>query len=200
MAPKPAESTEFGGFWHGQNPELRDSGIDKSAIYRIGYAPWPRGTDFSLPRGLRGTHHLKPPQRTGWNSGDNPLNDELLSSDGLIRRLKKGSPILLEKETIRLPRFTEIREVESGDIGGSAGETIVLARSRTATWALLPWPKKTGFALKDAKGFLSMLGVLQQQNPAKPVKGYVLAFGPVKDDGAKLLEQEGHLASVIAEV
>ena len=127
------------------------------------------------------------------------MNDELLSSDGIIRRLKKGSPIVTEKETIHLPRFTEIWEIESGDVGRSAGETIVMARSRTATWALLPWPKKTGFALKDAKGFLSMLGVLQQQNPAKPVKGYVLTSGPVKDDGAKLLEQEGHLASVVAE-
>ena len=127
------------------------------------------------------------------------MNDELLCSDGLIRRLKKGSPIVLEKETIRLPRFTEIKEIEPEDVGGEAPEPIVLARSRTATWALLPWPKKTGFALKDAKGFLSMLGVLQQQNPAKPVKGYVLAQGPVKDAGAKLLEKEGHLASMVAE-
>lgn len=127
------------------------------------------------------------------------MNDELLSSDGLIRRLKKGAPIVLKKETIRLPRFTEIREIEPSEIGGTGREPLILARSRTATWALLPWPNKTGFALKDAKGFLSMLGVLQQQHPSRTIKGYVLASGPVKDDGAKLLEQEGHLASMVAE-
>jgi len=44
-----------------------------------------------------------------------------------------------------------------------------------------------------------MVGVLQQQNPQKPVKGYVLARGSVEDDGAALLEKQGHLASTIAE-
>ena len=124
---------------------------------------------------------------------------ELMDSEGLIRRLKKGSPIVLEKETIRLPRFTEIKEVEPSDIGGKGKDPLVVARSRTATWALLPWPKKSGFSAKDAAGFLQMVGVLQQQNPQKPVKGYVLAQGPVKDDGAALLEKEGHLASTVAE-
>ena len=124
---------------------------------------------------------------------------ELMHSEGLIRRLKKGSPILLEKETIRLPRFTEIKEVEPTDIGGKGKEPIVVARSRTATWALLPWPKKSGFNAKDADAFLKMVGVLQQQNPQKPIKGYVLVQGAVKDDGAALLEKQGHLARTIAE-
>jgi hypothetical protein len=124
---------------------------------------------------------------------------ELLYSEGLIRRLKKGSPLLLEKETVRLPRFTEIREVDPSEIGGKGKDSLVIARSRTATWALLPWPKKTGFGMKDAQGFLKMVDVLQKQNPQKPIKGYVLAKGPVKDDGAALLEKLGHLASTIAE-
>lgn len=122
-----------------------------------------------------------------------------MHSEGLIRRLKKGSPILLEKETIRLPRFTEIKEVEPSEIGGKGKDPLVVARSRTATWALLPWPKKAGFNAKDADEFLKMVGVLQQQNPQKPVKGYVLVRGSVKDDGAALLEEQGHLASTIAE-
>lgn len=124
---------------------------------------------------------------------------ELLDPEGLIRRLKKGSPIVLEKETIRLPRFTEIREIEQSEIGGKGKETLVIARSRTATWAMLPWPKKGGFALKDAKAFVKLVEALQQQNPQKPVKGYVLTSGPVKDDGAALLSEGGHLASTIAE-
>lgn len=125
---------------------------------------------------------------------------ELLHSDGLIRRLKKGSPIVLQKETIRLPRFTEIKEVDQKDIGGKGKDALVLARSRTATWALLPWPKKSGFDLKDAQGFLKMVETLQLQNPQKPIKGYVLvATGPVEDKGAALLEEKGHLASTIAE-
>ena len=83
------------------------------------------------------------------------MNDELLHSEGLIRRLKKGSPIVLEKETIRLPRFTEIKEVDQQEVGGAGKDTLVVARSRTATWALLPWPKKGAFALKDAVQYLS---------------------------------------------
>lgn len=125
--------------------------------------------------------------------------DELTSPEGLIRRLKKGSPIVLEKETIRLPRFTEIREIEQKEYGGRGKENLVLARSRTATWAMLPWPKKAGFAKKDAVGFLKLVDTIQQENPQKPVKGYVLSTGPVKDDGASLLEEGGHLASTIAE-
>lgn len=125
--------------------------------------------------------------------------DELMTTDGLIRRLKKGSPIVLEKETIRLPRFTEIREVEQKEIGGRGKENLVIARSRTATWAMMPWPRKAGFALKDAKSFMTLVEAIQQQNPHKPVKGYVLTTGPVKDDCAHLLAEEGHLASVVAE-
>ena len=127
------------------------------------------------------------------------VTSDLMHSDGIIRRLKKGAPINLQKETVRLPRFTEIKEVDQKDIGGKGKDPIVVARSRTATWALLPWPKKTGFALKDAKEFVKMLDELQKQNPQKPVKGYVLANGPVQDEGAALLEQKGHLASTLAE-
>src|SRR5262245_45205534 len=123
-----------------------------------------------------------------------------MHSEGLIRRLKKGAPIVLHKETIRLPRFTEIKEVDQKDVGGKGKEPIVVARSRTATWALLPWLKKSGFDSKDAQAFIRMCDALQQQHPAKPGKGYVLvASGTVEDHGAALLEEKGHLASTIAE-
>lgn len=124
---------------------------------------------------------------------------ELLDSENLVRRLKKGAPLVLEKETVRLPRFTEIREIDQKDLGGKGKELIVLARSRTATWALLPWTKKAGFGAKDAKAFLDMVDIIQQQNPQKPVKGYVITAGPVKEDGAVILEKLGHLASCAAE-
>ncbi len=130
--------------------------------------------------------------------GDVPLS-ELLTTDGIIRRLKKGAPILLEKETIRLPRFTEIREIDQKDLGGKGKDPVVMAKSRTATWALLPWPKKAGFALKDAQAFMAMVGTLQTQNPQKPIKGYVLVDGPVEEKGAALLSEKGHLASTIVE-
>ena len=133
------------------------------------------------------------------NTGETALS-ELLNSDGIIRRLKKGAPILLQKETVRLPRFTEIKEIDQKDLGGRGKDPVVLARSRTATWALLPWPKKSGFDLKDAQAFMKMVETLQIQNPAKPIKGYVLvASGTVEDKGAALLEQKGHLASNLAE-
>lgn len=124
---------------------------------------------------------------------------ELMHSEGIIRRLKKGSPIVLQKETIRLPRFTEIREIHPKEVGGSGKEFLVLARSRTATWALFPCPKKGGFGLTDAKGVMKILEALQEENPAKPVKGYVLVEGPVESKAAELLEGKGHLASTVAE-
>lgn len=123
---------------------------------------------------------------------------ELLDADGLIRRLKKGAPLLLEKETVRLPRFTEIREVDQSEIGGKGRETLVIARARTATWAMLPWGKKS-FAEKDAKAFLDLVATIQEQNPQKPVKGYVLTPGAVNDSVSSLLEAGGHLLSAVAE-
>ena len=126
-------------------------------------------------------------------------NSELMHSEGIIKRLKRGAPIVLQKETIRLPRFTEIKEMDSKDVGGKGKETFDLARSRTATWAVLPWPKKGGFALNDAKSFMKIVETLQEQNPAKPVKGYVLVEGAVEEKGALLLEGKGHLASTVAE-
>ncbi len=129
----------------------------------------------------------------------NNTTSELLDTDGLIRRLKKGAPLLLEKETVRLPRFTEIREVEQSEIGGKGQETLVIARARTATWAMMPWKKKTSFGTKDAEAFLKMVAILQEQNPQKPVKGYVLTGGAINDAISSMLEAGGHLASAVAE-
>jgi len=129
----------------------------------------------------------------------NKATSELLDTDGLIRRLKKGAPLRLEKETIRLPRFTEIREVDQSELGGKGKETLVIARARTATWALMPWPKRTAFGQKDAQAFLGMVAKIQEQNPQKPVKGYVLTSTAIKDEITSLLEAGGHLASAVAE-
>lgn len=126
-------------------------------------------------------------------------SSELLEADSLIRRLKKGAPLHLEKETVRLPRFTEIREVDQSEVGGRGKEPLVIARARTATWVLLPSRKKTGVTLKDARSFKKLLDALQEQNPQKPVKGYLLTSGAVKDEATRLLEPEGHLASTVAE-
>ena len=124
---------------------------------------------------------------------------ELLDPDGLIRRLKKGAPLMLEKETVRLPRFTEIREVDQSEIGGDGKETVVLARSRTATWALLPMSRKVSFGEKDARSFLTMMETIRQQAPQKPVRGFVLTSGTIKPEGASLMEEGGHLVTAIAE-
>jgi hypothetical protein len=83
--------------------------------------------------------------------------NELLQSDGLMRRLRRGAPLELEAERVRLPRFTEIREFEQKEFGQKGKEPIVVARSRTATWALWPIAKKSPFEVRDAERFLSLV-------------------------------------------
>ncbi len=68
---------------------------------------------------------------------------ELLQSEGLIRRLKKGAPILLHKETVRLPRFTEIKEVDQKDVGGKGKASAVHPRD---------WPRLCGHADRGNAG------------------------------------------------
>lgn len=126
-------------------------------------------------------------------------SSDLLDPDGLIRRLKKGAPLVLAEETVRLPRFTEIREIDQRDIGGSGKDPLVVARSRTATWALMPWTRRASFGVKEAKSFLELMAALQQQSPQKPVKGYVLTSGSVKPETLDILRENGHLVSGIGE-
>ena len=124
---------------------------------------------------------------------------ELLDPDGLIRRLKRGAPLLLAAETVRLPRFTEIKEMSAADLGAPGTETFVVARSRTATWAMLPLAAKRRFSKKDAEAFLQVIEALQVQSPQKPVKGYVISQTPLAPEISQLFGPGGHVASAVAE-
>ena len=78
-------------------------------------------------------------------------------------------------------------------IGGKGKDTLVIARSRTATWAMMPISRKAAFGKKDAEAFLQLVEELQRQSPQKPVKGYVLTAGTIKQERSDLLEQGGQL-------
>lgn len=123
--------------------------------------------------------------------------NELLQSDGLMRRLRRGAPLELEVERVRLPRFTEIREFEQAEFGHKGREPIVVAKSRTATWALWPIAKRSAFEVRDADHFLKLVASVQAQNPDKPVKGYVLTVGPISDDSRAKLATGGHVVSTV---
>jgi hypothetical protein len=123
--------------------------------------------------------------------------NELLQSDGLMRRLRRGAPLELDVERVRLPRFTEIREVDQKEFGHKGKEPLVVARSRTATWALWPVAKRSAFEVRDAEHFLKLVASVQAQHPEKPVKGYVLTMGPISDDSRAKLAAGGHVVSTI---
>ncbi len=125
--------------------------------------------------------------------------NELLQADGLIRRLRRGAPLELEVERVRLPRFTEIREVDQKEFGHKGKEPIVIARSRTATWALWPIAKRGTFELKDADHFLKIVASVQAQYADKPVKGYVITLGPVATESREKLAAGGHVVSAVVE-
>jgi hypothetical protein len=125
--------------------------------------------------------------------------NELLQSDGLMRRLRRGAPLELEAERVRLPRFTDIREFEQREFGQKGKEPLVVARSRTATWALWPIAKKSAFEVRDADHFLKLVASVQAQHPEKPVKGYVLTVGPISDDSRAKLALGGHVVSTVVD-
>ena len=124
---------------------------------------------------------------------------ELLHTDGLIRRLRRGAPLELEVERVRLPRFTEIREVDQKEYGHKGKEPFVIARSRTATWALWPITKRGPFDVKDADHFLKLVASVQAQYADKPVKGYVITMGPVAIESREKLAAGGHIVSAVLE-
>jgi hypothetical protein len=123
--------------------------------------------------------------------------NELLQSDGLMRRLRRGAPLDLDVERVRLPRFTEIRECEQQEFGHKGKEPLVVAKSRTATWALWPIAKRSVFEVRDAEHFLKLVASVQAQHPEKPVKGYVLTVGPISDDSRARLAAGGHVVSTV---
>jgi hypothetical protein len=115
-----------------------------------------------------------------------------------MRRLRKGAPLELAAERVRLPRFTEIREIELRELGHKGKEPVVVAKSRTATWALWPIAKRSAFEVRDADQFLKVVASVQAQHPDKPVKGYVLTMGPITEDSRAKLAAGGHIVSTVA--
>ncbi|MCA9319327.1 MAG: hypothetical protein KDB53_01265 [Planctomycetes bacterium] len=117
---------------------------------------------------------------------------QFLESRELIRRLKEGSPIEIDGDCVRLPRFAEIKETCPSDFGAKGNADLIVAKARTATWCLWPVDRKTKFSKKDGERFLAILDAVQESIPQKPVKGWVLTTGPVADDGRELLTAGGH--------
>jgi hypothetical protein len=118
--------------------------------------------------------------------------NRLLDNRELIRRLKEGSPIEVEDEVVRLPRFSEIRESEPNDFGVAGSHELIVAKARTATWCVWPLDRKARFSLKDGKTFVKILAAIGEALPHKPVKGWVLTTAPVGDDTRAYLEEAGH--------
>ena len=117
---------------------------------------------------------------------------ESLESRELIRRLKEGSPIEVEGDVVRLPRFAEIRDAQPIDFGLKGKEELIVAKARTATWCLWPLDRKQRFAMKDGKTFMKIIEAIKEENPQKPILGWVLTTAPICDETRALLEEEGH--------
>ena len=115
-----------------------------------------------------------------------------LDSRELIRRLKEGSPIEVEGDVVRLPRFTEIKELEPADFGARGNQELIVAKARTATWCLWPLDRKARFSARDGKKFVELLAAIGEAIPQKPVKGWVLTTAPVADDARELLNEADH--------
>lgn len=117
----------------------------------------------------------------------------LIDSRELIKKLKEGSPIEVEGETVRLPRFTEIKESLSSEFGITGGNfEVIVAKSRTATWCLWPLDRKSKFEIKDGERFFKVVDAVKNENPAKPVKGWVLTTAPVGEDTRDYMKNAGH--------
>ncbi len=115
-----------------------------------------------------------------------------LDSRELIRRLKEGSPIEVEGDVVRLPRFSEIKETDPSEFGAKGNQELIIAKARTATWCLWPLDRKAKFSSKDGQKFIAILEVLGEEIPQKPVKGWVPTTAPVAEEGRALLNEAGH--------
>ena len=115
-----------------------------------------------------------------------------LDSRELIRRLKEGSPIEIEGDVVRLPRFSEIKEMVPADFGAKGNQDLIVAKARTATWCLWPLERRAKFSAKEAEKFTAVLEALQEELPQKPVKGWVLTTAPVDDAARTALSEKEH--------
>ena len=86
-----------------------------------------------------------------------------LDSRELIRRLKEGSPIEIEGDVVRLPRFSEIKEMVPADFGAKGNQELIIAKARTATWCLWPLERKARFTAKDGEKFVAVLEALKEE-------------------------------------
>ncbi|MEE9394224.1 MAG: hypothetical protein V3W41_17125 [Planctomycetota bacterium] len=115
-----------------------------------------------------------------------------LESRELIRRLKEGSPIEVDGEVVRLPRFSEIQEAQPGDFGAKGKQDLIVAKARTATWCVWPLNRRAKFQKKDSEGFTLILKALEESIPDKPVVGWVLTTGPIDDAVRAKMNEDGH--------
>ncbi|MCB9833530.1 MAG: hypothetical protein H6807_13755 [Planctomycetes bacterium] len=118
--------------------------------------------------------------------------NRFLDSRELIRRLKEGSPIEVEGDVVRLPRFTEIKESDPAEFGARGNHELIVAKARTATWCLWPLDRKATFSANDGKKFVKILDAIGETIPQKPVKGWVLTTAPVAEDARELLNEADH--------
>jgi hypothetical protein len=125
--------------------------------------------------------------------------NRFLDSRELIRRLKEGSPIEVEGDVVRLPRFTEIKESDPGEFGARGNQELIVAKARTATWCLWPLDRKAKFSATDGKKFVKILDAIGESIPQKPVKGWVLTTAPVAEDARELLNEADHRINRIAD-
>lgn len=116
----------------------------------------------------------------------------LLESRELIRLLRKGAPIEVEGETVRLPRFSEIKETFSAEFGVDGNMEVIVAKSRTVTWCLWPLDRKTKFEMKDGERFVKIVDAVKEANPQKPVKGWVLTTAPFTEEIRTYFKDAGH--------
>lgn len=125
------------------------------------------------------------------------MND-FLEPRELIRNLRRGTPIEIDGDTVRLPRFSDIREASTADLGAGCDHDIIVAHARTATWCLWPLDRRAKVESVDGEVFLDVIERLQRTQPEKPVKGWILTTAPVDDGIRGRFADEGHRISRIS--
>jgi hypothetical protein len=120
--------------------------------------------------------------------------NQFLESRELIRRLKKGFPVRLEDDEVRLPRFTETVEVDGEEYGVSGSMQLIVAQSRTATWCIWAANRKAKVGAKDGKRFMKVLEAVAERYPQRPVRGWLLTPAVIDDAVRSQLAEAGHYA------
>lgn len=119
---------------------------------------------------------------------------QFLESRELIRRLKKGFPVRLEDDEVRLPRFTDVVETEGAEYGVSGSMELIICQSRTATWCVWAANRKAKVGSREGKRFMKVLAAVALQYPQRPVRGWLLTPAVIDDSVRALLTDAGHYA------